>query len=113
MKTIELNLFDKVNKELKNQLEKWGEQNHPSVDVRLLKRSVERMTEEYEIASENRAKQLTSIAEKRGSLTWAHIAVEELSESISARLPEDRSQEIVQLIAVLCNWYESIQKNES
>jgi hypothetical protein len=92
---------------------KWGEQNHPSVDTVLASRVVydaQRMTEEYEIPSEARAKFLCDENFRRGVGTWAHIAVEELSEAVSAEGDEVRRGELVQLAAVVVAWIECIDR---
>lgn len=108
-------IIEDVVEELQAQLDKWGIQNHPSVDQVLSKRpcgcTSERMCEEYEIPTESRAKFLCEMANSRQQLTWSHIAVEELSEVISA--PDDvmRRQELVQLAAVVLNWIDSIDRN--
>lgn len=110
------NILQLVNNEVFKQHEKWGQQNHPSLDPVLMNRvgscTPERMSEEYEIPTENRAKFKCENAFKYNSGTWAHIAVEELSESISEFDPEKRKQELIQLAAVCVSWIDSIDRNE-
>lgn len=97
--------------------EKWGEQNHPSVDTVLLDRpggcSAERMCEHFEVPNETRAKFLCDTADKNGQLTWSHIAVEELSEAISAPDDEQRLDELHQLAAVVVAWIENIKRRRA
>ena len=100
-----------VTAEIDRQKEIWGEQNHPSVDPIIVGRGSQRMCEEYEIPTEVRAKFMCQEAERKGQLTWAHIAVEELSEAVSAETEEDRREELVQLAAVIVNWIDSIDRN--
>jgi hypothetical protein len=102
-----------VMEELSRQDAQWGPQDHPSVDPILVatKRDAQRMTEEYEIPSEARAKFLCAAAAKNGMMTWGHIAVEELSESISAFANEEELLvEVVQLAAVCINWAQCVRR---
>jgi|SRR5690606_38626611 len=100
--------------EVNNQLTKWGEQNHPCLDQTLLNRerscTPQRMCENYEIPSETRAKFLCQNAFEKNEGTYAHIAVEELSESISEFEPEKRYIEVIQLAAVCINWAAKIKR---
>ncbi len=108
-------ILSEIIQEHKNQLEKWGCQNHPSVDQVLTTRkggcSPERMCEEYEIPSESRAKSICDIAAKNREVTWAHITIEELSEVISCTSENDRRKELIQLAAVIYSWIDSIDRN--
>ena len=107
--------IDEVLDEVDAQLGKWGEQNHPSIDTVLLNReggcTPDRMCEEYEIPTENRAKFLCDMASNKQELTWTHIAVEELSEVVCAADDKTRRGELVQLAAVILNWIDSIDRN--
>ncbi len=100
--------------ERKRQDLKWGEQNHPSVDQVLTDRkggcTPERMAEEYELPSENRAKQMTDNAMEKGTITFAHIAVEELVEAVCSENDTKRRVELVQLGAVILQWIEAIDR---
>lgn len=107
-----MSTYDDIADECARQLQLWGDQDHLDVDQDLLGRP-QRMCERYEIPSEDRAKQLIRFARERGDLTWAHIAVEELSEAVEAFAREDRAQgrtELVQLAAVIVSWIESIDR---
>lgn len=110
------NILQLVNNEVVKQHQKWGQQNHPSLDPVLLNRSgvctPERMCQEYEIPGELRSQFLCENAFKKNQGTWAHIAVEELCESISEFDPEKRKQELIQLAAVCISWIDSIDRNE-
>lgn len=109
------NIFEEIRIERQKQNEKWGEQNHACLDVVLLNRnrkaSPERMCEEYEIPSENRAKQNCDNSFSQGRGTYAHIAVEEISEVISAFDIHKRREELIQLTAVCVAWIEKIDRN--
>ncbi len=107
-------ILEEVKQERIRQDLKWGEQNHPSVDLTLNSRHPypsDRMCEEYEIPTESRAKFLceNSFTDNHG--TWAHILVEEVSETISSPNEELRREELIQLIAVAVAWVESIDRN--
>jgi len=108
------NVFEEIREERKRQEEKWGEQNHPSLDQVLLNRDrgcePERMCEEYEIPTEARAKFLCSLAEERKQQTFARIAVEELCEAVSAESEVRVRAEVVQLAAVCVKWIEAIDR---
>jgi hypothetical protein len=108
------NILNDIELETIKQFQKWGIQDHPSLIQNLLNReggcTPERMCEEYEIPSENRARQLCEIAASKMSVTWAHIAIEELSEAISAESDRERRDELVQLGAVIASWIECIDK---
>lgn len=110
------NIIEEIQNEVIRQHEKWGQQNHPSLDQILLGRpgscTPQRMCEEYEIPTESRAKQKCDIASNRKGITWGHIAVEELSEVISAFNSKARREELIQLAAVCISWIDSIDRNE-
>lgn len=110
-------ILKEILQEHENQLLKWGEQNHPSVDVVLSTRkggcSPERMCEEYEIPSETRAKFICESAARKKEITWSHIAVEELSEVISCENDISRREELIQLAAVIYSWIDSIDRNST
>jgi hypothetical protein len=113
MNKVDTNIFDLVTDEMDRQVKKWGVQNHPSVDRILSTRNPypkDRICEEYEIPTEERAKQLCDTHAERGDLTWAHIIVEELSEVVSAPNEELRKEELIQLIAVATSWIKSIDR---
>ena len=107
-----LRIINEIIQERKRQDEKWGEQNHPFTDPILKGRESMRLCEEYEIPTEGRAKQLTNINSRRGSVTWGHIIVEELSEAISAQDSIKIREELVQLAAVCIAAIESLERNE-
>lgn len=111
--------LDDVVAERERQDAKWGEQNHPSVDPVLTRRSggctPQRMAEEYEIPSATRAKWLCGIRHKRGDGTWADIVVEELAEAVEAAVEYGDASvelrvELVQTAAVIVAWIEAIDR---
>jgi len=103
-------IFDQVRAERKRQDEKWGPQSWPSVDTLLEGRGdMQRLCEEYEIPTENRAKFLCENAFEKKRGTWAHIAIEEMAEVVSAGNEIDRYKELIQLIAVCVAWVQDIQ----
>lgn len=112
-----LSVLDEILAERRRQDEKWGEQNHPDVDPVLLKRrDGTRMCEEYEIPSETRAKWLCQEHARRGDISWPHIAVEEMSEAVAAFTTKNVAEgrrELVQLVAVVIQWIQAIDRREA
>jgi len=98
------------------QLEKWGVQDHPSVfsDAGFCNVGFDNMhmCEAYGLPSEDEAKFQCQTAEDKKELTWAHIAVEEMSEAVNAKTPKLMREELVQLAAVVESWIDSIDRNE-
>lgn len=117
MKPKELfKIYDEISIEINNQIQKWGIQNHPSLDQTLLNRkggcTPLRMCQEYQIPSEIIAKQKCDNAFIKGEGTYAHIALEEFAEVVSEFDPVKRRQELVQLAAVCVSWIGSMDRNE-
>lgn len=106
------NIFDEIRIERAKQEAKWGEQNHPILEPVLIDRDATRMCEEYEIPSENRAKSMCEINFSRGTGTWMHILVEEISEvaSCGSNTGELR-KELIQSASVLVAMIESLDRN--
>ena len=105
-------IFEQIKKERIRQENKWGEQNHPILDPKLLKRSPVRMCEEYEIPSENRGKQLCEINFERGTGTYMHILVEEVSEAASCGSDTHHlREELIQIAAVTVAMIQSLDRN--
>jgi len=113
-KTQNMTIIEEIKLEREKQDGKWGEQTHPCLDQTLLNReggcTSERMCENYEIPSETRAKFMCDNSFENGSGTFAHIAVEELSEVISEFDIHKRREELIQLTAVCVAWIESIDR---
>lgn len=109
------NILKQVIEERKRQDEKWGEQNWPCLDQVLLNReggcTPQRMCENYEIPSQDRAKFVTDKRAVEKSLTYADIALEEFSEVVSEFDPEKRREELIQLTAVCVAWIEKIDRD--
>ena len=109
------NIFEEIRIERQKQNDKWGEQNHPCLDQVLLNRNgsctTERMCEEYEIPTELRAKISCETAFSKGFGTYAHIAIEEMSEVVSAFDIHKRREELIQLSAVCVAWIEKIDRD--
>lgn len=111
--TIEyIGVYGEVINERKKQESKWGEQNHPILDPILINRSAQRMCENYEIPSENRAKQLCEIRHSRGCGTYMEILVEEVSEAASCgKDTKALREELIQVAAVAVAMVESLDRN--
>ncbi|SIJ51605.1 Uncharacterised protein [Mycobacteroides abscessus subsp. bolletii] len=114
------------------QQDKWGEQNHPGVHPVLIQRpggcTTQRMAQEYEIPTANRARFICQCAAECGEVTWGHILIEEVAEAIeAATLYEEALQrgggtqptarrlvvnELVQVAAVAVQWAEKLGGTE-
>lgn len=138
-----MSILDEVAAERERQNAKWGEQNHPNVDVVLINRpsvvdgngrtwpgscTPQRMAEHYEIVTAGRAKFLTDHAASHGQCTWAHILIEEVAEAVEAatlldqfvaahgRPPEhdrDLRKELIQVAAVAVQWVEKLDRDRA
>lgn len=109
-------IFEKISAEIfaerERQNSKWGEQNHPSVDPDIAEAGKHALCGALGIPTEDGAKFLCVTADDNKCLTWAHIAVEELSEAVCATNDEERRKELVQLAAVVAAWIENIDRNK-
>ena len=110
------NIFEEIRIEREKQNKKWGEQNHPCLDLVLSNREAGlgtsvRMCEHYEIPSESRAKFLCDNSFEKNQGTYAHIAIEEMSEVVSAFDIYKRREELIQLTAVCVAWLEKIDRD--
>lgn len=105
-------VFREVMSEQVRQYVKWGEQNHPSVDVMLHQqgRIYERMSEHYEVPTQQRAKFLCDKAAKDGDVTYSHIIIEELCEAINSVDDSERRIELIQLAACVVQWIQAIDR---
>lgn len=107
-------LLNRVAEEMVSQENKWGEQNHP-MQCQVLKHrdggcTPNRMCENYEIPSEDRAKTICNYEANSGKLTWASILVEEVSEAISTDNADDAILELIQVAAVALSTVLSINR---
>lgn len=110
---MQKNVLAEVVQERIRQKAKFGDQNWPCLDQTILNGEcgVLRMAEEYEIPSESRAKQLLEIALERNELTFAHILIEEVSETIGQFDIQKRREELIQVAAVAVAWIEKIDRD--
>ena len=109
-------IFEAIKEERERQEKKWGQQNHPILDQVLLSREgscvPERMCEEYEIPTEWRAKSLCNGNFSRGTGTYMHILIEEVSEAVSCLSDtESMRKELIQCAAVVVAMIESLDRN--
>jgi hypothetical protein len=106
-------ILQEIEVEMCRQKDLWGEQNHPSVipDDSNTLASEAPATWFYGMPDEVHAKRRSDTAARSGALTYAHIAVEELSEAIDASDDTARREELVQLGAVVASWIEAIDRN--
>lgn len=102
-----------VARERARQIEKWGVQQHPSVHPDA--------ADAYDACmfsmcpTEDTAKEMNANDVSCGSVNWAAIAIEELSEAISAAGAKDKEsamKEIVEVAAVCAAWFEDISSRD-
>lgn len=113
---IYLGVVGDVIRERQAQEAKWGQQNHPWLDPVLLGReggaSPDRMSKEYEIPTEWRAKFLCEEAFKNGHGTYGHILVEEVAEAIAEQDEAKARIELIQVAAVAIAAVEAIDRRK-
>lgn len=90
-----------VQQEINKQDEKWGEQNHPCRNVLLT----------YKLNSPDYYKEVCDERAQVGTVTWADIALEELSEAIYEEDIHKRKEEVIQLGAVCVQWAAKIERD--
>ena len=105
---------DAIVKEMDRADEKFGEQvSVPSVSPDALKRAdLERRVQWYGIPSMQMAKNTTDYRTQQKNLSWADIAVEELSEIVCAKDDAERREELIQLAAVCQRWIRKIDEDK-
>lgn len=94
-------LLPTVQQEINKQDEKWGEQNHPCRNVLLT----------YKLNSPDYYKEVCDERAQVGTVTWADIALEELSEAIYEEDIYKRKEEVIQLGAVCVQWAAKIERD--
>ena len=104
------NIYNDIAIERNRQLAKWGDQNHPSV---IRTHAYSDQCRQYGIPSERAAKLLCESAAKQGKVTWAHIALEEFAEALTASTEAKRKEELVQLAAVIVAWIDCIERKKA
>jgi len=95
-------VLQEVMRERLRQDEKWGEQNWPDMDGRVLSATV----------SESTAKSMCDSAFKDGTGTYSHILHEEFIEALSARDQDHLREELIQVAAVAVAWIEKIDRDK-
>jgi hypothetical protein len=108
-------VLDEVAAERARQEAKWGQCDYPSVDPDMANAlaSPERICAFYGVPSESYAKASCQSADARGRCTFAHVAIEELAEALSAPDEGARREELVQLAAVAVKWIEAIDRRRA
>lgn len=111
----ENDVFEQVKAQRAVNYQKWGEQNHPCLDLEILNDPYSfgplKMSEKYEVPSEGLAKSMCAKAVQDGELTYAHIFVQEIAMVISEFHPEKRRKGIVKAAAVALDWAEKIDRD--
>lgn len=106
---IQSNILRDVLTERMNQQKKWGYQNFPFTKPGIQPSMLPGV---YLLPPEQSAKHMCNIQEITKSLTYGHLIVEELVEAIVAPTPEQQRQELIQLLAVILQCVESIDRNK-
>jgi hypothetical protein len=92
-------IFLEISRERKRQDEKWGEQNHPMLDI---SRTIEGMREkrnEYQKVNNNGV-----------YISWFNILMEEVYEAFSDTEPEKQREEMIQVAAVAVQIIECLDR---
>lgn len=116
--TIREKILVAISAERDRQDAKWGVQDRPSVELVKSDMTPDEVNWFYGLPSESEAKQACDDADRAGQCTWAHIAVEELCESISAAVEHGQTSqelcvELDQLAAVIVAWRENIERQRA
>ena len=107
-------IYKEIEAEIERSEAKHGIQDDiPSLDQTLLNRKgscdAQRMAEEYEVPTADRAQFLTDNRMKHRQHTHAHIVVEELCEAIACLKDEDAMRkELIQLACVVVKWIKAL-----
>ena len=106
-------ILEQIKEERQKQDSKWGQQNHPILDCKLLNQNPEKMCRFYQIPSEDRARSLVETHVECGDLTYMHILIEEISEAACCGSNTDKlRKELIQSAAVLVAMIESLDRND-
>ncbi len=105
-------IFDEVVAERDRQDILWGEQNHPSLPENpcTVANCTSCISASMGMPTEREIKKTLEHLASKGGMTWAHIALEELVEVVSAKTAVERRKELVQLTAVLFAWIECLDR---
>lgn len=110
-------VLSEVAEERARQDAKWGEQNHPDVDVMVARLhgagAASLAARLYRIPTAGAAQAETDAAARSGQCSWAHIAVEELAELVEAAALGDAAAvrtEALQLAAVCVQWVQALDR---
>jgi NTP pyrophosphatase (non-canonical NTP hydrolase) len=104
-------ILEAVAAERARQDAKWGVQRHPVTPRSLAGRDPERIADDLEVSTEERAKFLCEWAAKRGDISWGAILLEEVAEAVAAAARGDvdaTRKELVQVAAVAVAIIESV-----
>lgn len=105
-------ILEEIARERRRQDEKWGIQSHPSFDCLMTHRrdnSVEEcLARGYGIPTPSTARDNCEYAANTGRLSWLHIVVEEISETLEAKNDSELRIELIQAAAVLVAWAEDL-----
>lgn len=116
-----MNVFQDVALELRRQVAKWGEQNHPNGTGSHTMPMAEIVRgpgnaivhRHYAFGLANQAKSATDSHAKAGILTYADIFVEEVFEALAESDPAKLRTELIQCAAVAVAWVQKIDRDEA
>lgn len=103
-------IFELIKNERIRQDELWGEQNHQLLNNFAFTGNM--MCESYAIPSPDIARDRCELHAANGSITWADILLEEVSEVISELDPQKMREELIQVAAVVVQMVEYIDREE-
>lgn len=105
----------KVEFEMLAQINKFGDQRHPSFKSYLDGDVIapELRAQHYGMPHESEARDDCERAFAEGRPTYAHVFLEEVSEAIGAATDADLEKELIQVAAVALNWIRAIRHNRA
>ena len=101
-----------VLKERYAQIEKWGQQDHPILDLDLPPASMD-MNIRYSVMGAGIARELVEELTERGELTYMDILIEEVQEVLDALTLEEQRKELIQVAAVAVAMIERIDRHQT
>lgn len=104
-------VFEEIQSKLKRQNEKWGQQNWPSLSQELEGLGPMLRCLNLALPDEKTIKTLVDNEYKEGKSHWSTIALEEMVEVVCAPNEYERREELLDLIGVLVQWVDSIDRN--
>ena len=82
------NVFEEIRKERQRQIEKWGEQKLPMLNVPFTEKGIEEKSKAYKAINDN------------SESSWFSVLQEEVSEAFAETDPKKQREEMIQVAAV-------------